>query len=106
VAPDWFEGQVLPGFLAQPDTVERSIYVLEAKQNSRSQPLRKVTAALVKGRYKLVYYRGYPGYDEVYELYDLEVDPEELADLYQDLGTIADQLRSELVQNLEQKDQP
>ena len=98
--PDWFEGQVLPPFSGMPEDAERSVFAVEAKLNSRKGPLTKATLCIVKGRYKLVYYKGYPGYDEVYELYDLEDDPEELINLYSDLEVVAGPLRSELMQKL------
>jgi hypothetical protein len=37
--------------------------------------------ALIQGDYKLIWYLGYPGYDDIYELYNLTTDPEELEDL-------------------------
>lgn len=36
---------------------------------------------MIQGDYKLIWYIGYAGYDNVYELYNVEKDPEELVDL-------------------------
>ena len=55
-----------------------SLYVRRSKIQPETWPPRKATFALVQEQYKLVYYSGYPGYDEVYELYDLREDPEEI----------------------------
>lgn len=81
--PDWCEGQPLPGLGGHSDP-ERSIFVVEAKRNPAHLPLSKVTLGMMKGRYKLVHYRGYANYSGVSEFYDLETDPEELQNIYPD----------------------
>jgi hypothetical protein len=35
----------------------------------------QATIAMFQGDYKLIWYIGYAGYDNVYELYNLETDP-------------------------------
>lgn len=77
------EGQILPGFGA-PLVADRSAFVVEAKRNPARAPLRKASLALLKGSLKLVRYMGYASYDDAYELYDLENDPDELRNLYPD----------------------
>src|SRR5215469_249685 len=80
--PDWCEGEVLPSIAEQKPSPERTIFCLEAKSNSRYGPLRKRTVSVISGRYKLVHYLGYNGYDDQYEMYDLTDDPEELDNIY------------------------
>jgi hypothetical protein len=36
----------------------------------------------MRDRYKLIHYLGYDEYDDVFELYDLSEDPQELRNLY------------------------
>jgi arylsulfatase A-like enzyme len=99
--PDWMEGQVLPGF---GDSIRgRGIYALEAKESDLSGPLHQGTIALIKDRFKLIYYFGYPGFDDQYELYDWEADPEELTNLYNDMPGIAQDLANEIHQVLRVK---
>ena len=105
-APEWIEGVRLPGFAQAPVDEQRSIYVMDAKENAIHAPLTRATLALIKGRYKLIHYLGYPGHEDVYELYDLESDPEELVDQYENLVEIAAELRSEMAQKLVQVNQP
>ncbi len=105
--PEWCEGTVLPGFASQPaSSSERSIWVVEAKQNAQHAPLTNATVALIKGRYKLVHYFGYAGYQDEYELYDLQSDPEELRNLYSAQTAVAAELRAELLDKLRQVNQP
>lgn len=76
------EGRVLPGFGVEEDP-RRSIFIVEASQNSSFVPFTRATYALVKENYKLHYYQGYDGrYNEFFELYDLRQDPEEINNLY------------------------
>lgn len=100
--PDWCEGEVLPPYADGGGAGERGIFMMDAKGNSKFQALRKATVALVKGRYKLIYYLGYRDYDGVFELYDLEADPEELVDLYEVSEVIAKPMREELLARLAQ----
>ncbi len=104
--PDWCEGQVLPGFSSQAADPNRSIFVVEAKQNPQRAPLTKATVAMIKGRYKLIHYMGYAGYEDEYELYDLEADPEELDDLYPSRRGVAATLRTELLAKLAEVNRP
>lgn len=83
--PEWAAGRPLPGLgLDAPDDPQRSIFVVEAKTNAAYSPLRKASLALLKGRLKLVHYFGYRYYKDGYELYDLEQDPAELNNRYDD----------------------
>ena len=80
--PAWCEGQVLPvsGNLEPP--ADRDIFSMDAKSSSKDGPLHRRTVALIKDNHKLVHFAGYDGYDDVYEMYDLEHDPEEMNDIY------------------------
>jgi arylsulfatase A-like enzyme len=102
--PDWCEGQVLPPFRGVDSDEQRSIFSVEAKNNPLAAPLNKGTVALIKGRYKLIHYFGYPGHENVYELYDLASDPEELEDLSG--GSVAAELSNELQEKLDIVNQP
>jgi arylsulfatase A-like enzyme len=80
--PDTCEGNVLPG-LGGIESPERSIIAVDAKENLAFQPLKKATFAIVRGNHKLIHYRGYKGiYQDHFEFYNLEEDPEELHDRY------------------------
>jgi arylsulfatase A-like enzyme len=103
--PDWCEGEILPG-LGGTENRERSIFSVEAKENPAHAPLRHGTVALIRGKYKLIHYFGYPGYEEEYELYDLENDPEELSDLYSSKGSLAADLQNQLKEKLQEINQP
>jgi arylsulfatase A-like enzyme len=104
--PEWCEGQIVPASSAEPSRGERSIFVVEAKHNQIHQPLTRGTVALIRDRHKLIHYFGHDGYDNVYELYDLENDPEELEDVYPLQGPVARDLQNELDQKLREVNQP
>jgi len=94
--PSWCEGQILPGLNDEIITTDRSIFTVEGKQNAKHGPLNKATFAIIKGNHKLIQYKGYPDFDDVYELYNLNQDPEELNDLSTTATSIAKNLKSEL----------
>jgi arylsulfatase A-like enzyme len=104
--PDWCEGEVLPTFGNQAADGERSIFSIEAKENPKHAPLTKGTIALIRGRYKLIHYFGYDGYENEYELYDLVNDPEEMENLYLSRKSIAADLRRELKKKRREVNQP
>ncbi len=94
-APEWAEGEVLPGFRDKPVQNEPSVFAVEAKSSSKQGALKKVTVALIKENYKLIYYRGYPK-TPAPELFDLSNDPEELQDLASAKPSIAADLQQEI----------
>jgi arylsulfatase A-like enzyme len=99
--PEWIEGELLPG-LGGEEKAERDIYMLEAKSNSAFQPLSHFTLAMRKGRYKIIMYRGYEVFGkDVFELYDLQNDPEEIDDLFSNESTLAADLKTELIKKLD-----
>jgi len=103
--PKWAEGGLLPGFGGQQD-VSRSIFTIEAKDNSAFKPLTEATISMIKGNLKLIYYQGYQNYDRIFELYDLGNDLEEMHNLYKKDVSTASQLKSELLNALFFADQP
>jgi hypothetical protein len=100
-APDWCEGQILPTFLQASPDIGRSIYAVDAKSNPKSTPLKIGTVSLMGSRYKLIHYFGYQGKEDDYELYDLENDPDEYDDIYSFRGTLASDLKAELLAKLD-----
>lgn len=99
--PDWCEGKVLPGFGGEEDA-ERATFTVEAKLNPAFAPLQTATIAMRKGPYKLIYYRGYFGGDDSYELFNHEDDLDELHNLFASEKSIAAQMKDELLERLEQ----
>jgi len=103
--PDWCQGGLLPPF---GEEVSRPLYALDAKHNAGTYgPLDIATAMLVEWPYKLVRYTGYevlPGGQPLYELFDLERDPEEMDDLYGSQPALAKELAEELQARLAQPD--
>lgn len=76
------EGNILPG-LGGVEDPDRSVITMEAKESSAFQPFTKATYSIIKGNYKLLYYHGYVHkYQEYFEFYDLQEDPEEMHDKY------------------------
>lgn len=77
------EGQALPG-LGGVENPQRSVFMMDAQRSSAFMPFSVATYAIVKGNYKLHYYHGYPNkYQEYFEFFDLQEDPEELRDRYE-----------------------
>jgi hypothetical protein len=103
--PAGLDGRVLPGFGGQED-YHRSIYAVEAKINSAFQPLKTATIALIKERQKLIYYSGYHNYSEVFELYNLDEDPEESTDLFSKGTVTASRMKDELLEMLATANRP
>ncbi len=96
--PEWCEGLALPPFEIQPLPEARSIFAMEAKQNPVHGPLNDGAFALLKGEYKLLHDTRNPeGKDELYNLVN---DPEELDNRVKVEKGIAQELRQELNQKL------
>lgn len=100
--PEWCEGTLLP-FMGGEETLNRPIFMMDAKFNPAFSALLHASFAMRKGRYKLIYYKGYSEYDgkNAFELYDLVNDPEELNDLYFEKSSIASSMRDELLAKVE-----
>lgn len=104
--PEWVEGEVLPGFNKKPINLHRTIFGLEAKENSKFAPLTIATIAMIKWPYKLIHYFGYDELPYHFELYNLEADPEELNDIYSDSSEISQSLKYELIVKLIEVNEP
>jgi arylsulfatase A-like enzyme len=98
--PDWVEGRLLPGFGGTEDS-NRSIFSMVAKDNAAFRPIQHGSFALLKSPYELIYYTGYPGHPDAFELYNLQEDPDELQDLFtKDINT-ASQMKNELLEAID-----
>jgi arylsulfatase A-like enzyme len=104
--PDWCVGQVLPGFFGDGPDSQRSLFSMEAKTNSAFASFRKATIAMRKGRFKLIAYFGYQGFEEKYEFYDIEDDPEEIKDLTMATPTEFTGMKEELLDHLTDANRP
>ncbi len=100
--PDGLDGQVLPG----PADSERPIFSMAAWQNSAFLPLTRAAFAMRKGAYKLIVYLGYDEGGDLFELYDLENDPEELHDLQTAMLSVFSKLKEEFFAHLENANRP
>ena len=103
--PNALEGQVLAGMGGGEDA-ERTIFSMCAWENSAFRPITKAALAMRKGRYKLIAYLGYGGADRLYELYDLEHDPEEMKDLGGENLPEFSKMKDELSAKLEEANRP
>ena len=104
-ATGWAEGEVLPPFNPSP-TPNRDIFALEAKTSFKYRPLIAGTVALMRGPYKLVRTFGFRDYNDIYEMYDLENDPEELNDIYPLQVQGVKRMRSDILNMLDAADRP
>ena len=104
--PSWCEGEILPGFGANVSTANRRVFTLDAKGNSVNKAITRGTLSLVKDKYKLIRYFGYPGYDDQYELYNMLEDPDELENLYEALPSIAGDMLVEMNEKLGKVNSP
>ncbi len=98
--PDGVEGKILPGVGGEEDT-ERSIFSVEAKESSSFRALQQITTSMIKGDYKLIYYLGYRKYSDVFELYNLQTDLDEVKNLFTKDTVIASRMREELLDHFE-----
>ncbi len=101
--PPWAEGELLPGF-GGVDDPQRSLYSMDAKTNSSFAPLTRTSISLTKNQWRLTYY-DYP-MDQQFELYNLDEDREELNDLYPSHQAAARRMKDELLQKLDEVNQP
>ncbi|HUM25648.1 MAG TPA: hypothetical protein PKN81_05420, partial [Anaerolineales bacterium] len=103
--PTDIDGKVLPTFGGDEDA-ERPIFSVYAVDNSAFGPLKKCVIAMRKGAHKLIAYLGYKNYDEVFELYNIETDPEELFDLAAKELDLFSMLKQEFKAHLEEANKP
>ena len=103
--PTWAEGMLLPGLGGTEDN-GRSIFSMDAKTNSSFTPLVNFSMSITRAAHRLAYY-SYPKEDyQKYEFYDLENDPNELKDLYPASPALAVEMQEELMQKIEEVNQP
>jgi arylsulfatase A-like enzyme len=101
-APEWCEGEVLPPFEGRSGAGEHLVFSVEAKENPKRGPLSRATVAMIRGHHKLVHYFGYPGFEDEYEMFDLDSDPEELDDFYRTGAPAVLEMRETLQDKLRQ----
>ena len=101
--PEWVEGKILPELGGAADE-HRGVFAVDAKTNSSFAPLTRVSLSLTREGYRLSYYK-YRG-EEMFELYDLNGDPEELHNLFGSSPAIATSLKDELLQKLSEANRP
>lgn len=103
--PSNADGAILPGFEGSVDVPDRSVFVVDAKSNPKRSPLRKASVAMIKGAHKLILYRGLDGESDQWELYDLQNDPDELHDLYENDTQVGREMEAELLAALAAADE-
>jgi len=100
--PAWAEGNLLPGFGGEHNP-GRTVYMLDAKSSSSFGELSQATFSMRRGKYKVILYRGYKEYGkDVFELYDLENDPEEFNDLFDPQTTLSQEFSAELIKKFDE----
>lgn len=103
--PSDVDGKLLPGFGGQADG-ERSIYSFFAVDNPAYAVLKKAVISMRKGAYKLIAYLGYENFDHVFELYNLENDPDELNDVSSKEAKTLSDLKDEFFEYLNEANRP
>jgi arylsulfatase A-like enzyme len=103
--PEWSEGNLLPELGGTPDE-KRSHFSMDAKYGSSFGPLVNYSMSLTREGHRLTYYC-YPKDDyQVFEFYDLQADPGEIKNLYPMRPSLADEMRDELLQKVEDVNKP
>jgi arylsulfatase A-like enzyme len=104
--PMWTEGKILPPY--DKEAAKRSIYSLRSYSTGHGVPMKQASVTMVKGKYKLHYYFGYPELNsrELIKLFDIEADPEELVDLAGVETDLVNELAGELKTKLAEVDKP
>jgi arylsulfatase A-like enzyme len=104
--PEGIDGRVLPAFGGDEDAPGRPIISIEAKESSSFRPFSRATVSMVKDEMKIVYYKGYDKYPDVFEMFDLRADADEKRDLFQQDTATASLLKQELLDLLAQAERP
>lgn len=104
--PEWMHGSILPPY--KDNVEERAMYAVRSYPENINSPLKEASVTLLKGRYKLHYYFGYPKLrgKELIRLYDIEKDPEELVDLKDVMPQVTKAFLDELKSDLAKEDAP
>ena len=79
---------------------------MDAKMNSSFYPLRNYAMSLTRDHHRLTYYSYPRDKYEKFEFYDLDVDPEEMKDLYPSHPQLAQEMREELLQKVDDVNKP
>jgi arylsulfatase A-like enzyme len=105
--PDWCEGVVLPPFQGESDT-ERPVYGMNARGNHKNEPWRNTGIASILNQYKITKWFNYGKQrgEMLYAAYDLENDPEELENLFENSPGLANDLQVFFEDNLTSIESP
>jgi arylsulfatase A-like enzyme len=103
--PAWTEGMLLPG-LGGMEQAHRSIFSVDAKYNSAFAPLRDYSISITRDRHRFIHYSFPRDKYEKFEFYDLGSDPNELNDLYPSQPALALEMKDELLQKIDEVNQP
>lgn len=96
------DGMVLPPY--RQNNSERNVFALQAAGSSSVKQLSIFSGMVVNGSKKLTLYSGYPEQDNGephIELYDIQEDPDEMVDLYNETDALSLELVSTLLSRLE-----
>ena len=105
--PDWVDGEVLPPF-SNPSKPNRDIFAIEAKKTPVNEPIEKGTIVLVQDKLKMIYYFGYEELGpakELVELYNLELDPTEMNNLYSESSDLGKKMLESIKLKLHENNQ-
>jgi arylsulfatase A-like enzyme len=104
----WAEGVLLPPFGPVEPDPQRVVYALQATGYDADKALTHATAMMVQDRYKLTYYFGYKelgdGRERV-QLFDIEADPEEMDNLFDEADPTAAAMFAALKKKLDEVNQ-
>ena len=98
------DGKVLPGLGGQLDE-DRAIYSIHAIENPAFQPIKNAVITMRKRAYKLFVNLKDEVTDPIFELYDLENDPEEMNDLSAKDDKLLSVMKTELFSELDKANQ-
>jgi len=103
-AESGLEGRILPEFPDASEDPNRAVFSIHARDNSVFAPLKKTAIAMWKREYKLIAYLGYSD-EALYELYNLQEDPQEMSDLSRKDTKTLESMKAELLAALNQSNQ-
>jgi arylsulfatase A-like enzyme len=102
--PADIDGRILPGFGGDVDN-ERPIFSLFGVDNPSFDVLKKGVISMRRGGHKIIAYLGYDGFDQVFELYNLETDPDELNNLRSKDPNTFSSMKDELLTYLDKENE-
>ena len=88
---------------------EQAVSAVEVKANSKFASLNRASLVMYQSPYKLIHYRAFeklPASEGLYQLFNLENDPEEMEDLYSTERGVAEAMTEQLQQRLEEANRP